>query len=129
VERVGNEAADRALEVAGEAGEGEVEARPALAGNGGEQRLGLALDLVGEQMMEAMAAEAFALLDDQQRHLGAKPGQSERGKATGRAAARDQYAVPSAARHAALYASVALPATPPRRQPHFGTVEKGFLPL
>ena len=91
VERRGREAADRALEVPGEARESEIEAGPAQAGDGGEQGLLGAVDLVGEQGMEAVAAEALLLLDDQQRHFGALARQRQGGERAGDAAARDHH--------------------------------------
>ena len=71
--------------------ESEIEAGPAQAGDGGEQGLLGAVDLVGEQGMEAGAAEALLLLDDQQRHFGALARQRQGGERAGDAAARDHH--------------------------------------
>ena len=53
------------LQLAVRSREGDVEARPALAGNRRQRRAGLGIELGVEQILEAVAAEPVLLLDDQ----------------------------------------------------------------
>ena len=97
----GAEAAIFDVQLAAEAREGDVEARPAVDRERPDQLGAVLAELgVGEAAI-AFAAERLALLDDQQRHVGAVARHGERGEAAGQPPAGDQDSVPPAPRHSA----------------------------
>ena len=124
VEIGGGEAALPGLQIAGEAGKGDVEARPAAGDDRLEQRARVFVQIgVGEQPI-AFAAERLVLLDDQERHVRAMARQRQRGEAPGQPAARNQDSVSPAPRHKPP--PVRKPdgdgATGPVEEAHFGTI-------